>query len=355
MSDLQEIKQRIYNENQIEELLHRLDCWGVSTEQNKQLFVAGLPDGDNERSVQIRNTEQLPSHIRTKGISGDIFDIISYIIFNAESKEDRLTSLPKSKIWLCKEFGYVEFIDEFYKETMADSKPKVNYNKWLQSVKKNREEVHYILENSVYPKTILNNYGVIPYKKWLDEGISCKTQKEFGVGIDVISDRVTFPVFNKSNELIGVKGRYCGKDKNIEDRYKYLYLYPCNKSVEFFNLNRALPYIKDKKEVIVVEGAKTIMYLSQWGFKNSISIEGDSLSDAQIKILKQLGISTKFIFAWDKDKDAKFIKNELDRLKGRLKYSIYDKGNLLSDKDSPCDKGIEIWNNLYKNNLYKIN
>jgi hypothetical protein len=60
-------------------------------------------------------------------------------------------------------------------------------------------------------------------------------------------------------------------------------------------------------------------------------------------------------FVWDKDKDIEFIYNEIHKLKGRMRYGIYDKDNLLSDKDSPCDKGKEVWVKLYNEYQYKIN
>ena len=352
MSELQEIKKRIFKEEKIEYILELLDCWSVDTEQGGKLYVAGLPDGDNSRSVQVKNTESLISHIRSKGVKGDLFDIISFIIYEADTEEKRKECLPKSKFWLCQKLNYQEYIDEFYKETSDKVEEKPKYNKWLNNLcckKKN------IIENNVISQNELNQFGIIPYKKWLDEGLKIHTQKYFQIGIDVKTERITFPIHNKFGDPIGVKARYIGKDQVIKDKYKYLYLIPCNKSIEFFNFHRALPYIQSQNEVIVVEGAKTVMYLHQWGFKNTISIEGDSLSDEQVKLLKGLGINIKYIFAWDKDKDVHFVFNEINKLKGRMRFSIYDKENLLTEKDSPCDQGKDAWIKLYNEYQYKIN
>lgn len=352
MSELQEIKKRIFTEAKIEYILELLECWGIETEQGGKLYVAGLPDGSNSRSVQVKNTESLISHVRSKGVKGDIFDIISFIIYEADTEEKRKDSLTKSKFWLCQKLNYQEYIDEFYKETSEKVEEKPKYNKWLNNLGCKKKS---IIENKVISQNELDRYGVIPYKNWLDEGLNIPTQKYFQVGIDVKSERITFPIHNCSGELIGVKARYCGMDKKVEDQYKYLYLIPCNKSIEFFNFHRALPHITSKKEVIIVEGAKTVMYLYQWGFKNVISIEGDTLSDEQIKILKDLGIDIKYIFVWDKDKDVKFVYNEVHRLKGRMRFSIYDKDDLLYEKDSPSDRGKDIWIKLYDEYQYKIN
>lgn len=352
MSELHEIKKRVFDEEKIELVLEMLDCWGINTEQGGKLYVAGLSDGDNERSVQVKNTESLISHIRSKGVKGDLFDVISFIIYEADTEEKRKEMLPKSKFWLCQKLNYQEYIDDFYKETSDKVEEKPKYNKWLNNLcckKKNT------IENKVISKQELDAYGIIPYKKWFDEGLKINTQKQFQVGIDVKTERITFPIHNRFGEPIGIKARYIGKDQIIKDKYKYLYLIPCNKSIEFFNFHRALPYILSQKEVIIVEGAKTVMYLYQWGFRNVISIEGDSLSDEQINLLKGLGINIKYIFAWDKDKDVQFVYSEINKLKGRMRYSIFDKDNLLSDKDSPYDKGKETWITLYNEYQYKIN
>ncbi len=351
MSELQQIKNKIFIENRIEEWLEHLGCWGIDTEQNGKLYIAGLPDGENKRSVQIKNNENLSSNIRSRGISGDIYSIVSYIIYDADTEEKIKQCLAKSKYWICNKLNYLEYIDEFYKATSDEDPEKPQYNAWLKKFNKSQIKLQF---NEVRPKEILEWYGVVPYYQWYKEGLNISTQKYFQVGIDVNSERITFPIHNKDGELIGVKGRYCGKNKEIEDKYKYLYLVPCNKSIEFFNLHRALPYIKKMKEVIVVEGGKTTMYLKQWGYPNAISIEGDSLSDVQVHLLKELGLDIKYIFAFDKDKDTKFVKNEVSKLKGRLKFGIFDIDDLLEDKDSPTDKGKEVWETLYHNNIYKI-
>jgi DNA primase len=353
LTEFQKIKQRIFQEEKIEDVLEKLECWSIDTEQSGKLYVAGLPDGDTKRSVQIKNTEYLSAAIRTKGINGDIFDVVSYIIYNSESEESRKATLNKSKFWVCQQLGYVEFIDDFYKET-ADPTTKIHtYNKWLQDIRRKRKQ-SYTIENEVLPDSVLNQFGNIPYKGWLDEGLTIRTQKKFQIGIDVKSDRVTFPIHNSKNQLVGIKGRYCGKDKRIEESYKYLYIYPCNKSIEFYNFNRALSYIEKNKEVYIVEGAKTTWYLDQWGYQNVISIEGDSLSDQQISLLKRLPLNTVFTFVWDKDKTAEFVVNEAKRLTGRLKYGIFDKDNLLEGKDSPSDKGKEVWEKLCTDYKYRI-
>jgi DNA primase len=354
MSDLLQIKQRIYQEKRLYEILTILDCWNIKPEQNGNLYTAGLPDGDNSRSVQIKNNDYLTSYIRSKGINGDIFSVISYIVYNSETEEDIKKNLHRSKYWLCNKLKYYEYIDDFYKLTLDSSEDQVMYTQWLHNLQKHRNLQIKFTENRVYDGRILKDYVICPNKQWIEEGLDYHTQIEFQIGYDVRSDRIIFPIHNRNGELIAIKGRYIGSDKRIESDFKYIYLYPCNKSIELFNLNRALPYVQQQKEIIIVEGAKTAMFLYQWGYRNVVSIEGDCLSFSQINLLKDLGIDIRYIFAWDKDKDIEFIKSQTQQLQGRLKYAIYDKNHLLSSKNSPHDKGKEVFDHLYKENNYRI-
>lgn len=206
-----------------------------------------------------------------------------------------------------------------------------------------------IKPNRVLDERILSYYINEPWGPWIDEGIDWKTQKEFGVGFDLETGRVIFPVRNRFGELIGVKGRTV-----VGDEAKYLYLYECNKSIELFNLDKALPYIDDKKEVIVFEGAKSVMKAWSYGYKNCVSIEGDSITDEQIQLLKELGIEINIVLAFDKDKSEEWVKDSIvRRITNRNVYMIHDFFDFLDEKDAPVDKGKEVWEELYKG-MYKV-
>lgn len=349
MSELILLKQKIYQDKKIEEILMKLGCQNISTEQKGDLYTASLPEGTNTRSVQVRNNEFLNSHIRSKGVKGDIYTLVSYIEFGAITDEERKQSLYEAKSWLLEQLGY------FY---LSDIKPtKKKWNSWLHDVRKKRKNkinLDDLEPNRTLDKSILKQYHMYPIKEWIDEGLLYETQKEFKVGFDLYSERIIFPVYNNNGNLIGIKGRYIGKGLETLDKQKYLYLYKLNKSIELFNFHKALPCIEEKKEVYIVEGAKTTMFAWQYGYKNFVSIEGDHLTSIQIRLLKSLGIDITYIFAWDKDKDVDFIKEQLVNMGKRKTYFIYDKDNLLKEKDSITDRGHEIFKKLIINYKYKI-
>ncbi len=339
------------NPEDIEKLLESMGCQHIQLRSNR--IEAMLPekfDSDNVRSVQIKLNENLTSSVRSRGIDNiDIYSLVSYIQFDKHTEDEMNKNLYYAKKYIVDVLGYTEEIQLKVHLT-------VEHNQWLKEIRKNRRirnKIKNVEPNKTINASVLDKYIMdCPPKKWIDEGISYRTLIEFQVGYDVDSERIVFPIHNKDGQLIGVKGRYIGDDKEIDEKYKYLYLYPCDKSKELFNFHRALPYIQKHKEVLIVEAAKTVMLAWSNGIKNMVAIEGDHITYLQIGLLKSLGIEVKLVFAWDKDKDDNFIKEQLKPIKNRIIYVLYDKSGIFEDKDSPFDKGVEKFNELYVKHKY---
>lgn len=359
-SDLNDIKNRIYDEELIVQILEELECQSISMEQNGNLIVAQLPylyQSKNKRAIQIKNRESLTSYIRNKGISGDIFSVIGFILFDCQDFEDVKQNLYEIKAWLCNLFDWQEYMDEI--TGVAPKKIKKDYNSWLKpflSKRKERQRFISNLErrNKPIDKNILNRYILKPHYEFYKDGINCKTQKEFEIGFCMESQRVIYPIYdNLGEQIVGIKGRYVGKNKEVAEHKKYLYLIPCDKSILLFNLHRAKPFIEEKKEVLVFESAKSCMLAYQYGYKNAVSLEGNEMSNVQAFILKSLNAT--IVFCFDKDMDLEFVEKQARLIRNRVCYTILDKENQLADKDSPIDKGLSIWEFLYKNHKLKLN
>lgn len=356
MSDLKEIKFRIYKEERIDDLIEALGCPRWQIEQGGNLFTAQLPDGDNHRSVQIKNNENLTLNIRSKGISGDIYALVNYIIYDIKNESESQENLHKAKRWICENLGYKEYLDRNYVNKS------LIYNEWLLNIKKKRKKHKKIIKNEPIDQNVMNQYYNYPHRKWIEEGINADTQIEFGVAYDIDSDRIVFPIHNKYGEIVGVKGRLVNAKTEYDKKKKYNYPYPCNKSVELYNYHRALEYIQREKEVIVFEGAKTVMLAWQNGIKNCVSTEGFDISDEQIKLLISLGVD--ITLAYDKDKTVGELKDVVDMFKAfdsqNKIYILYDLKNIFDDKKaSPFDEGFEKFKQLYSikmpfDALYKL-
>ena len=105
--------------------------------------------------------------------------------------------------------------------------------------------------------------------------------------IDFFSGRLIFPLIDRNNTIAFSARKlnendFGGKYINSTDTLIY------KKSNVLYGLNKTKDYIKEKKYVIIVEGAMDFISLYENGVKNIVSPWGTALSDNQIKILKMI-------------------------------------------------------------------
>ena len=114
-------------------------------------------------------------------------------------------------------------------------------------------------------------------------GITKKTAEAFGVGFysgrGSMSGRVVIPIHNERGELVAYAGRAID---DSEPRYKLPAGF--HKSLELFNLHRAIGESAATGRVVVVEGFFDCMKVSQAGFP-CVALMGSSLSEAQEQLL----------------------------------------------------------------------
>lgn len=182
---------------------------------------------------------------------------------------------------------------------------------------------------------------------WKKEGISDATLTKYQVRFDRSAGRIVYPIHDCHGNLINVKGRIVSSNWQERQARKYTYYYPMIQSDFLFGLYQNQKCIQDKGEVIVFESAKSVMKLESWGICNCVSIETSHFTDEQIKLL--LSLHGNVIIGLDKDVPIPTIKKDLKLLcKLTNVYVIKDNHDLLGQKDAPCDKGLDVWNRLYK-------
>lgn len=189
-------------------------------------------------------------------------------------------------------------------------------------------------------------------QEWLDEGIPAEIMKKYEVRIDPISNRIVYPVFDNDGNLISVKGRTRFKNYKELNIMKYINYTSLGGRVDYFQgMKQAREFIKQQNEIIIFEGIKSVMKADSWGFHNCVSAETSKLNEYQVELLIQMQIRN-VVIAFDKDVDIKKIRSNVDLLKKFTNvYVVYDKWNMLDDKDSPPDKGESVWRTLYERRM----
>lgn len=227
--------------------------------------------------------------------------------------------------------------------------------------KENKKDEIIIRNNSA-----LKRFWDLYHKSWINDHIKVDIMKEFNIKFDIIEHKIIIPHYDINNNLIGIRCRHL-KDDMVEKGFKYipitidniLYNYPT--SMNLYGINKNKENIKKYKSVVIGESEKFVMQHKSF-FENStaVALNGSSLSDYQINLLLDLGVET-VVLALDKEftndeeeKEYKNIINKkfLSKLIPLFKIEIiWDNKELLDHKDSPTDKGVDIYNELYKNRI----
>lgn len=345
--DARDIKREIIREERIEDLLEALGCEHIKREQRGKLITASLPErfhSDNKRAVQVYATEGAPAKIRNiSGFSGDVFSLVSFLEFNSPL-DDLQQTFRDALMFITNLFGWSASSGKRRKDYTAGLKK-------LASLDRNYSER---VPNDVIDDSVLSNFRSIADHGWYLEGISIDTQYKYGVGFDYMSSRITIPIRNEENQLVGVKGRSIN-DSDVNDyNPKYMYLYNCNISQEWFNMNHARENIIESKKVYIFESEKSVMKMDTYGYYNSLAISSSDISEIQVRMIKNLGLDIDIVLCYDKDKTVDEVKEQAKRFTNRNVYGIMDLDDKLNEKDAPVDRGFEIWEELLENNVYPI-
>ncbi|MFH0334562.1 toprim domain-containing protein [Clostridium perfringens] len=333
-----ELKEYIYDNEQIELILDELGCKYIKlrkTQGGDEYFSCAFPDGDNKNGIWVFNNEYLnvqsksrPNAIKNPYGNPNLIDVVCYIkdLYFFEAKK-----------WICECLGL-----DYYKESADEIPESLKWTKEIMGMKEKEDEIDNEKLKPISEK-ILTYYYSYCNDIFLDEGIDYFTQREFEIGYDIFSDRITIPIRDELSTLVGVKGRLI--EENSEE-CKYIYLEPCSKSKILYGLYKVLPYIKASKKVIVVESEKSVLKLWSNGIRNVVAIGGHELSKTQVEKLIRLEVD-EIIICYDEDvfrnENGKVNKkeylNEARKFIEQQKVSamVDINGYILDKKESPAD------------------
>lgn len=216
-----------------------------------------------------------------------------------------------------------------------------------------------------YRKKILDRYYSYYFQPWIDEGISAKTQKKFDIKFSIVDKKIIIPQKNMHGRIVGVRGRALDEN-DIENFGKYHpetvggVVKPVDTSEILYGLFENKKNIMKTKQAIVFEAEKSVMQLDTFfnGRSNAVALYGSNMSMQQGKLLRELGIN-ELVVALDKEYQNKkeyglYVNRLIQKFTKLLPWFtislVLDKldKSLLNYKDSPSDKGKEIFNTLMK-------
>ena len=286
----------------------------------------------------------------------------SYSLLSLVKKRRELIGEPcttyRSMKWICEQVGIAFNFKEEVKEVNN------NIYNWQNLLRYTKE--HKSSENKIYSNFILSELEDCCYTPWVKEGITEETQEKYQIKWYNRNQQVVIPVRNINGDLVGCHCRNTNPDL-VADGMKYIPLhmlcgdeYKFQMGLELFGLNYNKVNIEKAKQVILLESPKSVMQFDSFSMPNiCVGMFGMGFSLQKLKLLLGLGVD-KFHIALDKQYEEidnieyKAWKKKVNKIIDIVRpYAneisvIWDKGKLLDYKDSPTDKGedifIQLWN-----------
>lgn len=220
-----------------------------------------------------------------------------------------------------------------------------------------------------YPQGMLTYFSAKHHPAWLKDGIKPEVMDKFHIGFSLAQNKITIPHLDINGRLVGIRGRTLDPvEAELYGKYrpmqigKVLYAHPLH-----FNLYGIYEHqdgIRARRSAIIVEGEKSVLldegFYGQ--YSNAVACCGSMINKFQISLLTNvLGVS-EITIAFDKEysdwrseqayKYRMKIEDMCHKYQGQAQFSyIWDIDNLLEEKDSPYDKGQEVFEELYRNRI----
>lgn len=208
-----------------------------------------------------------------------------------------------------------------------------------------------VSKGTILPDNYMERYErrLDKIQTWTSEGISMGSLERFQVRYDSFSDRLVYPIRNLAGKIVNIGGRTLDHEWKEKGLRKYTYFHGWGTMDIVFGLFENLEEILRKREVIVFEGCKSVLLADSWGIKNTACLLTSHLNPHQMKIFAKLGC--RVVFALDKDVRIREDHN-IQKLRNYVEVEyLWDREDLLDEKDAPVDKGEEVFRKLYENRL----
>lgn len=220
--------------------------------------------------------------------------------------------------------------------------------KYKYEPKKNRESL------PTYPNGLINTFIKAYPKEWLEDGISREAMDKFQIRFSYTANKIIIPHYNTNGQLVGIRGRNLNPEDlklgkylpvKVEDK-----IYSHRLGFNLYGLNFNKANIEKYGICYIAEGEKSVLQAEGFSMPNcTVATCGSNLTKYHIDLLLQLKCKKplEVVLCYDKEQNFYDKGVYLQKLwKMCRKYRnylnlsiIYDRENLLEDKDSPFDKG----------------
>lgn len=320
------------NPNCIKEVLESVGCHHIKVVVGKRIQSA-LPNGDNKQSIHIRLNSVLSTTVytRTEFDKYEIKDFLTLIQYLNES------SLNEAINYICK------VCNINYSFTCKPKCTSGSYNflkQYKRSLTRNCQDNQ--IDQEILDESFLDRFTQGISLKYLNDGISEKTQIKYKISCDSLENRIVIPIRNYNGELISFKGRTMNEDYKKYGIPKFIYYYPIYAENYLFGYYENYFDLISSEEIYIGEAEKFPMQLDSMDIYSGVSVSKKVISEPQV--IKLIKLGKPVVLCFDKDVTLNEIFLECRKFKGLIKVSyLYDTEDILKSKESPTDNGREVF------------
>lgn len=226
--------------------------------------------------------------------------------------------------------------------------PILTYLRKYERQFKKEKKTNYKILNSNYMD--IYDFEESKFQNWIKEGISLDVIQKYNIRYDKLNNSIVIPMYDNNGNIVNISNRTLYPDYRKRKIPKYIYSFGWNGgSIDIlWGYSFKKDSIDKSKKIIIVEGVKSVLKLESFGYDNVVAILTSHLNSLQMQQLIKANVK-EFIFALDMNVNIKKDSNiMLLKRYGKLSF-IKDYRNRLGEKDSPCDGGKELFDELYNN------
>ena len=307
-----------------------------------------------------------------------------------EAESMKLYWYQNNKIFKCyTECNEAMSIFQLYQKFMRINYHKVEFEEAVDYVKKcirnivvsNKKKYkpdidfeQYKFDSSIpqlieYPKEMLTYFLPYHHPLWLKEGIKPDVMDKFNIGLWNAENKITIPHFDINGRLVGIRARTLDPEEAKEfGKYRpvqignVLYAHPLH--FNLYGIYEHKEAIQMRRSAIIAEGEKSVLldegYNGKWS--NTVACCGSNVNKFQVSLLTNILGANEITIAFDKEyedwrsNEAREYRTKIENMCKKYAgqatfYYIWDMDNLLEYKDSPFDKGKEVFEKLYKHRI----
>lgn len=207
-----------------------------------------------------------------------------------------------------------------------------------------------------YSPNVLDCFVKYYPPEWLSDGITKEAMDDFDISYSISQNKIIIPHYDIEGRLVGIRGRALN-EWEVENVGKYApirientwYKHPL--SMNLYGLHLTEFDIKESGICFLFESEKSVLQMEGFSIPNcSAAVCGSNFNKYQLNILMRHCYPAHIVLCFDKEElpgeDKYFNKlwNICQKYKNYCNFSfIYDREGLLDLKDSPTDKGEEIF------------